>query len=141
MRRLLLVMSLGIFLVGCNSKYEESPSFSEGTTSIYGFSNDRVVTYYVDCEFNKIGEYFLDLSAHIPNGDGSYKELIKSSKFEVGADTNLLVDGILVEEIEEKIKSITSVDFRELEYQVDVFESEKGEKGSGIGSTWEMFGE
>lgn len=140
---LVVILALSMLFVGCStSNIDESPIFNteKQSTVIYGNADDTVATYYVNSIFNKSGDYTLELSVSIPNEDGtSSLEVLNSNVFKVNKDSSLLVDGMLVKDIEVKVKDKTTINYKDLEYQVDIYRGTKDDKGTGVGSKWKLF--
>ncbi len=132
-----------MLFVGCSSAVnDETPIFDtkKQATVIFGHVDDSVATYYVNSKFNKSGDYILELSVSIPKENGtSSLEVLNSKEFKVKKDSNLLVDGISVTEIENKVKEKTTINYKELEYQVDIYRRTSDKKRNGVGSKWKLF--
>lgn len=140
---LLFIFALTMLFVGCGSVVkDELPIFDTENqpTVIWGNANDSVLTYYVNSKFNKSGDYTLELSVSIPNKDGtSNLKVLNSKVFKVVQDSNLLVDGILINEIENKVKEETTINYKDLEYQIDIYRGAGDSKSNGVGSKWKLF--
>lgn len=125
----IIIIFISLFLVSCD--FINTPL---DDISIDIFSNDEFVTYAAKANYQKDVTYTLELSANIPNGDDTSRNVIlQLNEFNGKENTKILSDSILISDICDIIGGdITKKNFKKLEYKVSISNSNNDSFGTNL---------